>query len=177
MARVILGDNANNAGEYRDNAQPVETEKRADIGDEYAHMFAEWDLLPPQMIIRRINRVEPIDKPVEDGEEVFLRRTPTSQSAPIEAMPEVEPMPAITRGGVAPATAVDEAPYKAPVNEAQPTIAPLGRTPYQAPPATEPLNTAPYQAPPVAEQSAPNGEETTAQKSARMPGVLIRRVN
>ena len=24
--------------------------------DRYAHMFADWDLLPPQVLIRRINR-------------------------------------------------------------------------------------------------------------------------
>lgn len=24
--------------------------------DRYAHMFAEWDLLPPQMLIRRVTR-------------------------------------------------------------------------------------------------------------------------
>lgn len=35
------------------NAQPsVESEK----SDAYAHMFAEWDLVPPQVAIRRVRR-------------------------------------------------------------------------------------------------------------------------
>ena len=37
-------------GNRREEAAEPATE------DRYAHMFAEWDLLPPQVLIRRINR-------------------------------------------------------------------------------------------------------------------------
>ncbi len=35
------------------NSQPSVTSEKS---DPYAHMFAEWDLVPPQIAIRRVRR-------------------------------------------------------------------------------------------------------------------------
>lgn len=57
MERHIVGNNAQNTEEKvapmtEAKSVPVEQEK----SDPYAHMFAEWDLVPPQVVIRRIHR-------------------------------------------------------------------------------------------------------------------------
>lgn len=57
MERHIVGNNTQNTEE---KVAPVTEAKNvpAEQGknDPYAHMFAEWDLVPPQVIIRRIHR-------------------------------------------------------------------------------------------------------------------------
>lgn len=57
MERHVVGNNTQNTEEKvsavdKVKAAPADQEKR----DPYAHMFAEWDLVPPQMVIRRIRR-------------------------------------------------------------------------------------------------------------------------
>lgn len=37
-------------------AQGKHAEPQANNEDRYAHMFAAWDLLPPQVLIRRVTR-------------------------------------------------------------------------------------------------------------------------
>ncbi len=57
MERHIVGNNAQNTEE---KAAAAAEAKSAPAGqgksDPYAHMFAEWDLVPPQVVIRRIRR-------------------------------------------------------------------------------------------------------------------------
>lgn len=57
MERHVVGNNSQNTEEKAGamdevKAVPADQGKR----DPYAHMFAEWDLVPPQMVIRRIRR-------------------------------------------------------------------------------------------------------------------------
>ena len=72
MAKRMMLDNeqstaANNVQEHSDGNVAVENkavqqlvnENIAAVGapeDKYAHMFADWDLLPPQILIRRVKR-------------------------------------------------------------------------------------------------------------------------
>lgn len=57
MERHVVGSNSQNKQE---TVSAVDEVKSAPAGQEksdpYAHMFAEWDLVPPQMVIRRIRR-------------------------------------------------------------------------------------------------------------------------
>ena len=60
MPRVIIDGNneQKNDQKVEEVKNPVVAqvqEQQAEI-DPYAHMFAEWDLVPPQLVIRRIHR-------------------------------------------------------------------------------------------------------------------------
>lgn len=55
MARYVAD---NDQQKIEDQAPMTQTQKTntEKTVDPYAHMFADWDLLPPQMVIRRIRR-------------------------------------------------------------------------------------------------------------------------
>lgn len=40
----------------KDNLVRENSIAEANTEDRYAHMFADWDLMPPQILVRRVNR-------------------------------------------------------------------------------------------------------------------------
>lgn len=56
MARYVADGEQQKVEEMNVKVQVAEDEKAEKVADPYAHMFAEWDLVPPQMVIRRIHR-------------------------------------------------------------------------------------------------------------------------
>ena len=69
MAKRMIMDNSTDSGIQETTSAPVEESISAkdslirenniadtDAEDRYAHMFADWDLLPPQILVRRVNR-------------------------------------------------------------------------------------------------------------------------
>lgn len=57
MERHVVGNNTQNTEEKMNAVDKVkDAPKDQEKSDPYAHMFAEWDLVPPQMVIRRIRR-------------------------------------------------------------------------------------------------------------------------
>lgn len=57
MERHVVGSSAQDTEEKTVAAGAVKgTPPGQTQSDPYAHMFAEWDLVPPQMVIRRIRR-------------------------------------------------------------------------------------------------------------------------
>lgn len=67
MTRRLMSDYENSQYDFDEDLpvsarqpQPQPQQQSAPAPQEsenqYAHMFADWDLLPPQMVIRRINR-------------------------------------------------------------------------------------------------------------------------
>ena len=56
MARYVADGEQQKVEEKNVKAQVAEEKKTEKVVDPYAHMFAEWDLVPPQMVIRRIRR-------------------------------------------------------------------------------------------------------------------------
>lgn len=56
MARYVADNEQQKINEKVPMTQTPETSVTEKVVDPYAHMFADWDLLPPQMVIRRIRR-------------------------------------------------------------------------------------------------------------------------
>lgn len=57
MERHVVGSNSKNTEEKaRAVGEVKSTPSDQGKSDPYAHMFAEWDLVPPQVVIRRIRR-------------------------------------------------------------------------------------------------------------------------
>lgn len=56
MTRKMINTDATQ--ENKDLTEPKETNKDQPATDEnqYANVFAEWDLMPPQVVIRRVRR-------------------------------------------------------------------------------------------------------------------------
>ena len=56
MPRYNPNDETQKFEENTKQVQPAEEKKTQAPEDPYAHMFADWDLVPPQMVIRRVRR-------------------------------------------------------------------------------------------------------------------------
>lgn len=56
MARYVADGEQKKVEEKKVQAQAPEKNDTEKTVDPYAHMFADWDLVPPQMVIRRIRR-------------------------------------------------------------------------------------------------------------------------
>lgn len=56
MPRYNPNDETLKVEETAKPVQPEEEKKAEAPEDPYAHMFADWDLVPPQMVIRRVRR-------------------------------------------------------------------------------------------------------------------------
>lgn len=56
MARYVVDGEQQKDKEKDLETQTVEEKESEKVDDPYAHMFAEWDLVPVQMVIRRIRR-------------------------------------------------------------------------------------------------------------------------
>lgn len=56
MARYVSDGEQPKIEEMNETVKVEEENKKEQEVEQYAHMFAEWDLVPPQMVIRRIRR-------------------------------------------------------------------------------------------------------------------------
>lgn len=57
MERHVVGSNEQEKEEKAGAVSEAKgTSSVSEKNDPYAHMFAEWDLVPPQVVIRRIRR-------------------------------------------------------------------------------------------------------------------------
>lgn len=61
MARMMM-NNANAETSAENTATKVapqeKTTSKPDDTNRYAHTFADWDLVPPQVVIRRVSRIK-----------------------------------------------------------------------------------------------------------------------
>lgn len=56
MARYVADGEQQKSEDMNAKTLAVEEKETEKAADPYAHMFAEWDLVPPQMVIRRVRR-------------------------------------------------------------------------------------------------------------------------
>ncbi len=59
MEHIENAESAVETNEALNNTATQPQERKTAEADPYAHMFADWDLVPPQLLIRRIRRNNP----------------------------------------------------------------------------------------------------------------------